>query len=163
MGPLSSVKNKKIAVDVVNDSRPDKQRIGWKRNGFGQKTANIEATKPVTNIIRNTITTIFKKNGYGINKDNNVVIKGDVQQFWIDINIHAFSVDFVENIKVKLQVKDKKTNKVIYENTYAGHYTEKSLGGLDETLQRVMDKTLDNLASQISFDDDLVSALKKAS
>ena len=58
-GPLSSVKPLNIEMGEFIDKRPETDKIGYKRNGFGQQTAKIVTTTPVPQIVREAIITEF--------------------------------------------------------------------------------------------------------
>ena len=40
-GPLTGVEPVKFRATQLEDARQDKARIGWKKNGYGQNTADI--------------------------------------------------------------------------------------------------------------------------
>jgi hypothetical protein len=43
-GPLSTVTPRRIEVGAFTDKRPETERIGYKRNMYGSKTADIVTT-----------------------------------------------------------------------------------------------------------------------
>lgn len=59
-GPMSSLKPLNIEIEAFVDKRPETDKIGYKRNGFGQKTAKIVTKKPVPQIVREAFLAAFK-------------------------------------------------------------------------------------------------------
>lgn len=51
-GPLSTIVPLRASVAEFRHSRPETDRIGYKRNGYGMKMAPIRTQKPVPEIIR---------------------------------------------------------------------------------------------------------------
>jgi curli biogenesis system outer membrane secretion channel CsgG len=160
-GPLSSVRPLSVEVGEFIDKRPETDKIGYKRNGFGQKTANIVTTKPVPQIVREAILIEFLKNGHLTGgPDNNVVLSGTITSFWFDCQINFWTVEFMGTVSVDLNVIDGKTGATLLMHTYQGHYNEKSMGGLAGTWERVMNTALERMIQQMSTDNKLIQVLK---
>jgi curli biogenesis system outer membrane secretion channel CsgG len=159
-GPLSSVRPLKIEVGEFTDKRSETDKIGYKRNGFGQKTANIVTTKPVPQIVREAILTEFLKNGHLSGGDKNIILSGTITSFWFDYQINFWTVEFMGTVSVDLNVLDGKTGSVLLTRAYHGHYNEKSMGGLEGTWERVMNAALERMVQQMSTDNKLIQVLK---
>ena len=63
-------------------------------------------------------------------------------------------------VSADVALRDLKTGAEVHSQSYTGHYNEKSLGGMDETWERVMNKALDRMVQQASTDPRLIQVLK---
>jgi uncharacterized lipoprotein YajG len=160
-GPLSSVAPRRVEVGPFADTRPETERIGYKRNMYGSKTADIVTAKPVPDIVKDALVAEFRKNGHEVAAaERDLVISGDVTTFWFDFQVNFWTVEFFGTSAVTLNVIDGKTGATLLTRSYQGHYTEKSGGGLDETWERVMNEALQRMVREISTDLQLIRVLK---
>lgn len=160
-GPLSSLKPLNIEIKEFLDKRPETDKIGYKRDGFGQKAAKIVTKKPVTQIVREAFVAAFKKNGHLIASGNkDISISGAITTFWFDTEMHFWTVEFMGTVSVDLKVVNGKTGEVLLTRTYEGHYNEKSTGGLQKTWERVINTALERIVRQVSTDPKLLKALQ---
>lgn len=161
-GPLSSVSPRRIDVGAFMDKRPEIERIGYKRNMYGQKTADIVTTKPVPDIVKDALAAEFRKNGHQLTTtaERDLVISGDVTTFWFEFQVNFWTVEFFGTSAVTLNVVDGKTGTTLLTRNYQGHYTEKSGGGLDGTWERVMNEALQRMVREVSTDLQLIRVLK---
>ena len=65
-GPIQEIDSLSFLPANLVDDRSDKERIGWKRNGFGQNTANITTSQPVEVILSDGITTGLTQNSHSV-------------------------------------------------------------------------------------------------
>lgn len=160
-GPLSSVKPLNIEIGEFVDKRPETDKIGYKRNGFGQQTAKIVTIKPVPQIIREAISAEFLKNGHLLTSENkNIVIAGKITSFWFDVQMNFWTVEFMGTVSVDLDIIEGQTGTILLTRTYQGHYNEKSMGGLEGTWERVMNTALERMLQQMSTDNKLIQTIK---
>lgn len=160
-GPLSSVVSQPVVVGEFTDKRPETSMIGYKRNGYGQHTADIKPKKPVSEIIQETVGAVFEKGGHSLTEEGQIELSGDIKTFWFDAKVGFWTVEFMGNTAIHLVVKDVSNSTVIYEQDYRGAYTEESAAGLEGTWERVLNGALSKMAENISLDVDLADALKK--
>lgn len=161
-GPLSGVEATRVEIGPFVDKRPETTKIGYKRNGFGQKTADIVTTKPVPDIIREALAAEFRKNGHEVAAaERDLVLSGEVTEFWFDYQMNFWTVEFFGTSAIVLNVADGRTGATLLTRTYQGHYTEKSMGGLDATWERVMNEALQRMVREVGSDARLVQVLKK--
>lgn len=159
-GPLSEVEPLKIEVGQFDDRRPNKERIGYKRNGFGDKTADILTMKPVADIVREAFMTTLAKNGHLVGQaDNDIVLEGKINTFWFDYQVNFWTVEFMGTVSVDLEIRKADSAEVIYTRRYDGHYNEESMGGLEGTWERVMNTALEKMIKQASTDSKLIAAI----
>jgi uncharacterized lipoprotein YajG len=159
-GPLSSVQPPlQFELAEFTDSRSDPARIGFKQNMYGQNTADIVTLQPVTQVVRDAVRMTLEKNGHAAGTNSPVRIEGDVQQFWFNLQINFWTIEFMGTTACKLKVSDAASGGLIYEANYTGHYNEKSAGGYEGSWQRVMNLSLARLVESIAMDDALTKAL----
>lgn len=160
-GPLSSIAPRRIDVGAFADKRPETNKIGYKRNGFGQKTADIVTTKPVPDIVKEALTAEFKKNGHDVaTAERDLVLSGDITTFWFELQVNFATIEFFGTSAITLNVVDGRTGTTLLTRNYQGHYTEKSMGGLDATWERVMNEALQRMVREASTDLQLIRVLK---
>jgi uncharacterized lipoprotein YajG len=161
-GPLSSIKPLQAAVGEFKDVRPERDKIGYKRNGFGTKTANIVTTKPVPDIIREAVTAELSKNGHVIAASNkDLLFTGEITNFWFDYQMNFWTIEFMGTVAVNLKLTDGKTGTALLSRQYQGYYNEKSMGGLNDTWERVMNTALERMVEEMSTDPKLIETLQK--
>jgi curli biogenesis system outer membrane secretion channel CsgG len=159
-GPLSAVEPRRVEISPFTDKRPEIDKIGNKKNAFGQKTAKIFAERPVTDIVRDALVAEFAKNGHRLDGSPQFKVAGEVTTFWFNTNIGAFTVEFVGTVGVALNVVDTRTGATVLSRPYQGNYNERSMGGLDETWERVLNTALERMVQQVVTDPRLVEALR---
>jgi Uncharacterized lipoprotein len=160
-GPLSQVAPMKFDIKPLEDARPDKARIGWKKNGYGQNTADILSTRPVTELVAEGIRAGLQQNGQTVGIPSDINISGSVTRFWFEVKPNFWTVEFTGNVECDLEFVSNRTNTVIYKSRYSGTYTKKTGGGLEATWTEVMDASIEKLVEDIVFDANLIEALNK--
>jgi len=160
-GPLSKVSSQQILIREFKDERPEINMVGYKRNGYGQHTADIKPNKPVPEIVKDAISAVFIKGGHSVAQKANIEVSGEIKTFWFDTKTGFWTVEFMGDTAINLVVKDTDNSNIIYEKVYRGAYNEKSAGGLEKTWERVLNGALAKMAENISLDTELADALKK--
>jgi hypothetical protein len=161
-GPLSDIPPRQVTIGEFKDARPESDKIGYKRNGYGMKTADILTQKPVPQIVREAITAEFSKNGHETaGKAAEFVLAGNVTTFWFDLQINFWSVEFMGTVAMDFNVTDGRSGAPLLSRKYQGHFNEKSLGGLDATWERVMNTALALMIEEMSTDTQLLETLRK--
>ena len=160
IGSLSEVEKVNFQTAVFADNRKDKERIGYKKNGFGQNTADITTKDDVTNIVRSAVNDAITDNNHTTSSNGDIKIVGTVDNFWLDTDINFATVEFIGDIQCTIDFIETDTNKSIYKSTYTGNHREKVLGGYIKTWEKVMNLTLDKLLEDVVNDEDLVEVLE---
>ena len=81
-GPLSTIEPLSIELGDFTDKRKDTVRIGFKRSGYGQQTADIVSARSVSEVVKDAHAAELAANGHVFNRDpKNVVLTG---AFWFD-------------------------------------------------------------------------------
>ena len=159
-GPLTEVEPVKFRATQLEDARQDKARIGWKKNGYGQNTADITTVKPVDQIVESTIDKALTDSKHSVGDDGAIQIVGTVDRFWFDMDVNFWTVKFIGEVAATLDFIDAQTKQSIYKSKYAGSYNEDKAGGLDKTWSEVMGKALDKLIEDVVLDEDLADAIR---
>ncbi len=163
-GPLATVSPQAIEIAAVTDKRPETDKIGYKRNGFNRKTAKIETEKPVPEIIRDALALELKQNGHQIGGTPATLrLSADIMEFWLDINMGYWTIDFVGAASLAVKVINTKDETALMERTYRGYYKTTAMGGLEGTWEHVMNTALQEMMRDIGTDVALTEAFKKAS
>lgn len=159
-GPLRDVQPIKFTRTQLEDARQDKARIGWKKNGFGQNTADITTEQPVDQIVESTIDKAIADSRHSIGDDGVIQIAGTVDRFWFETDMNFWTVTFIGEVSCTLDFIDAQTKQSIYKSKYSGSYNVDKAGGLNKTWTEVMAKALDKLLEDVVLDEDLAEALK---
>lgn len=159
VGPVSDIDNLLFANPEIEDRRLDKERIGWKKNGYGQNTADITTVQPVEEIVEIALLDAIQDNGHVISEQAAIMITGSVERFWFETDVNFWTVDFMGDIQCTLNFVDVTTSETIYSSSYTGSHKKTSGGGLEKTWSEVMNEALNNLIEDIVFDEDLAEAL----
>lgn len=160
-GPINETGNIEVRSPSLQDNREDKVRIGWKKNGFGAKTADITSANAVENILSDGIKSGLIQNGFTFVENSQIGITGSVDKFWIETDVNFTTIEIIGEIQCNLQFVDEITNTNIYESNYTGSYSEHFSGftSINDVRQQVMSKAIDKLVEDIMFDEDIAEAL----
>jgi uncharacterized lipoprotein YajG len=160
-GPLGDVKSIRFSAPALDDARLDKARIGWKKNGFGQNTADITTKQPVDQIVESAVSKALTDTNHNVGNDGGVEVVGTVDRFWFDLDVNMWTVKFIGDVQCTVDFIDTATKQSIYKSKYSGNYADTKAGGLEKTWTEVMNKALDKLIESIVLDEELVAALNK--
>ena len=160
-GPLGEVPSIKFQQPQLQDSRPDQARIGWKKNGFGQNTADIVTKQPVEQIVETAVAKALTDTKHSVGDTGDIEIVGTIDRFWFDLDVNMWTVKFIGDVQCTVDFVDPKTKQSIYKSKYSGNYADTKAGGLEKTWTEVMSKALDKLIESIVLDEELVAALSK--
>jgi uncharacterized lipoprotein YajG len=159
-GPLKDIGLVEFRATQLEDARQDKARIGYKKNGFGQNTADITTSEPVDQIVEKTIDKAIVDSGHTVGDDGVLQIVGTVDRFWFDVDVNFWTVTFVGEVACTLDFIDAQTKQSVHKSKYAGSYSVDKVGGLEKTWTEVMAMALDKLIEDITLDEDMADALK---
>jgi len=159
-GPLGSVQPVTFRATQLEDARQDKARIGWKKNGFGQNTADITTSQPVDQIVESTLDKALVDSRHSVGDAGVIQIVGTVDRFWFDMDVNFWTITFIGEVACTLDFVDPQTKQSIYTSKYAGSYNVDKAAGLEKTWSEVMGKALDKLIEDMVLDEDLADALK---
>jgi uncharacterized lipoprotein YajG len=161
-GPLSSAEPRRIEITAVNDKRPDTARIGYKKNGFNQKTADIKTARPVPDIVRDALGTELKKNGHLLGTgDGQLRLAADVDEFWFDLQIGFWTLQFLGTTGMTLTVMDGRTGATLHIQRYQGSHKDSRAMAYEGTWEEVMNAALEQMMRDVATDPKLVEVFKR--
>ena len=100
-----------VSVNVqVADQRPDKSKVGCKKNGYGMEMAPILAIEDVTVTVRRAIEQELRARGFQLGSDALVQIAADLTRFYNDHKMGFFAGDAVADLHLAVVVKSKNGN-----------------------------------------------------
>ena len=159
-GPLSESTVQVFTVGELTDARADKDRVGYKKNGFGANMADIRMDKDVTDIVSMTLTDAVIANGHTLG-DDGLMIRGRVNQFWVETDMNFWTIELLCNIETDLTFVNAATGDELYTATYRGGYSKHFQTALEGNYEKVVVGALESLVEDIVFDEDLLDALQE--
>ncbi len=160
-GVLSEAPATTVDLKDVEDARTEKPQIGYKRNGFGMKTADILSVKPAPEIVKDALAAALEKNGHTIG-DSRYAVKTKLNKFWFDAKTGLVTVEFYGSVQAEISVVDQQTGAAIYTELFDGYHSEKTGGGLSKTWTRVMNVALADLVNKVNLSPAFKDALAAA-
>jgi len=156
-GPLSALAPRRVRLADFADAREERQGIGYHRNIFEGRTGVIEATRPVTEIVRDALAVELLKNGHPLGEEGaELVLGGEVGLFWFDAKRRILSSDYMGVVGITLRISDAGSGTVLLVRGYQGFYAEQGTGAAEETCTRVMNAALSRLVRSVTTDHRLV-------
>lgn len=161
-GVLSEAPSTTIYLADVEDRRVEKDRIGYKRNGFGAKTADIVSERPAPELVKEALASALQKNNHVLGgQDARVELKPSLTNFWFDYKTGFVTVEFYGQVQAELSVIDQSSGATVYSEIFDGYYSEKTGGGLKKTWQRIMNAALADFVNKVNLSTGLKDALAK--
>lgn len=159
-GLLSEAPPATLHLADVEDRRTDKMRVGYKRNGYGMKTADILSARPEPEVVKEALASVLEANGHTLaGADSRYALQSTLTNFWFDYKTGFVSVEFYGSIQAELSLIDTTSGDVLYSELFDGYYSEKTGGGLKGTWERVMNETLADFANKVNLSPGLMNAL----
>ena len=100
-GYLSDVASRDFTAVKIIDAREDRTRIGFRRNGFGQETADILSDEPVEIVVQRAVETMLANNGHKL-ADSGIQVTGAISAFWIEQDWNYYDTEFIARIECEL-------------------------------------------------------------
>lgn len=161
-GVLSEASPTTVDLKDVDDARVEKPQIGYKRNGFGMKTADILSERPAPEIVKEALAAALEKNGHSLG-ESRYAVKTKLNKFWFDAKTGLVTVEFYGSVQAEVSVVDQETGSAIYTELFDGYHSEKTGGGLSKTWTRVMNAALSDLVNKVNLSPAFKDALAQAS
>lgn len=121
-----------IFLSLIEDSRPDKTRVGVIRNGYGMETANVLSKDDVRVWVSNTLKGNLEQAGYTVRTvegaftptDGQFHLSGEIIRAYSDPRMGFFTITVQGDVQAAMQAEflGRRTNKLI-----VGQYSEESL------------------------------------
>jgi uncharacterized lipoprotein YajG len=161
-GPLGDVSPLRFSPPQLEDARLDRTRIGHKKNGYGENTADISSAQPVAQVVETAVAKALVDGRHSVVTDGDIRVSGTVNRFWFEFDSNFWSVGFIGDVRCSLEFIDASTGRLIHKADYSGSYAmQKATGGLEKTWTVVLNKALERLVEAIVLDDELAAALKE--
>ena len=157
-GPLSEPGPKTFVMGEFKDAREDTERVGYKKNDFGQNMGDIDTDDPVPAVIIEALEAAAVKNGHSIG-DSGISVEGVVNKFWLETDINFTNIEIACNIETDIMFSDTANGQLIYSATYTGSYSDKKQMGTESNFTEIIDGALQALIDEMVFDEDLAEAL----
>jgi len=150
-----------VEILSVVDKRPDTARVGYKRNTFNQKMADIVTSRPVPDVVRDALATELKTNGHLIAAgDRDLAFAVDVNEFWFDLQVGMWTIEHLGTTGVTLTVNDVRTGAVLLNQRYQGNHRAERAAGYEGTWEEVMNAALERMMRDIATDPKLVEVFR---
>jgi hypothetical protein len=159
-GVLSEAPSATIDLKDVEDARVEKPQIGYKRNGFGMKTADIFSERPAPEIVKEALAATLEKNGHKTG-DSRYAVTTKLNKFWFDYKTGLVTVEFYGSVQAEISVVDQQTGTAIYTETFDGYHSRKQGGGLSKTWTLVMNEALADLVNKVNLSPAFKDALSQ--
>ena len=157
-GPLSEVDSLQLTIGEFTDNRDDQERIGYKKNGFNQNTADITTETAVTSIVADAVAHAFTTNGHATGYGP-LVVSGAVNRFWLDTDPNFWSIEVIGTVEAYVEVSARASGDTIYRQTYSGSYKDNRQAVTNAAYDEVISGAVSSLIDEIVFDEDLADAL----
>jgi len=159
-GVLSEAASATVNVKDVEDARIEKNVIGYKRNGFGAKTADILSERPAPELVKEALVATLEKNGHKVDAaEERYAIRTKLNNFWFDYKTGLVSVEFIGSIQAEISVINQITGQTVYTELFDGYHSEKTGGGLSKTWTRIMNSALADLVAKVNLSPGFKDAL----
>lgn len=163
-GVLSEAASATVNVKEVDDARVEKNAIGYKRNGFGAKTADILSERPAPELVKEALVATLEENGHKVDAaEDRFAVKTKLNNFWFDYKTGLVTVEFYGNIQAEISVIDQQTGETVYTELFDGYHSEKTGGGLSKTWTRIMNAALADLVNKVNLSPGFKDALAAVS
>lgn len=154
------------AVDPVGKpDHKDMQRpafVGYKRNGYGQKTANIVTDRPVTDVVTEALVRMLEKNGHQVGEDAPLRFETTITAFDLDMKSGLVTVEFIGSVEADVRLLDTRTGQELYSGSFRGNETRKTGGGLSGTWTTILNEALADMVRRISLTPEIKDAFDAA-
>jgi uncharacterized lipoprotein YajG len=157
-GPLSEAGALSFVVNEFEDAREDKERVGYKKNGFGQNMGDITTAQPVATIVSDAISAAALANGHRLG-ESGIAVDGVVSEFWVETDINFSNIEMICSIAADMKFTDSETNNLIYSGNYAASYSDKKQMGTEKNFAEIIDGAIQALIDEVVFDEELTEAL----
>lgn len=159
-GLISEASPATLYLADVDGRRLDKERIGYKRNGYGMKTADILSEKPAPEVVKEALGEALEANGHTLGADDErYALNTTLTNFWFDMKTGFVSVEFFGSVQAELSLLDRDSGETLYSEQFDGYYSEKTGGGLSGTWERIMNAALADFITKVNLSPAFMEAL----
>jgi hypothetical protein len=125
----------RIKVDVLEDQRPDRRRIGERTAAFGVGMGDVHLDRPVASALREAMADDLSYAGYRIvEAGEHLRVRGRVGKFWVHTDTTALYWDIVGEIEIALTIEPAASGTASAERAYACRAVERTYAWPGESL-----------------------------
>lgn len=148
-------------LDVtVADQRDRTDRIGDKRNGYGQVMGSVGTVQPPAETVEQALERVVTANNHILGSESDrYELRTSLKRFWFDYRTGLVTVEFFGNVNADVALVDRTTGATLYTESFEGYYSERTGGGLSQTWTRIMDAALADLANKVGMSEGLQAAI----
>lgn len=159
-GAIGELEPTSFALSELGDERPDRDRVGYQKNGYGMNVSDVRAAAPVPSLFRDAIAAELRANGHALDPRSRLRIQGAVTLFWVELQ-PGLSMTAVATAACTLRVLDRDAG-AIHEKQYTGHYTYRNTSAFRSAYEQALRVALERMAWEIALDRNLVAAVREA-
>ncbi len=165
-GPMSTVKPLCIEIGGFIDKRQDTSKIGYSLSPIlGSEVFTFLTSSPVDQIIRDSFSAEFQKNGHrvGCTSDVDILVSGKINTFLLEQIIRSITVIVNASVDLDIKVTDVKTGNILLARPYQAvssstYYTANNNTSC-KNRESVMNSALEEIVRDLSGDQELINKL----
>lgn len=156
-----------LKVKLINfiDKREGKVEpilIGSRQAAFGTPMGDVQAARPVFEIVKETVSTELARDGYSlVDSNEDVEVTGTIQKFWVGTDVTALYWDIFSEVALQLTVVNRRTGTATELEPYGARNVERTYTyPSEEIMERVTNLSLSQVMEKMSGDPALRKALQ---
>lgn len=120
----------------------------------------VGSTTPPADLIEQSLERMLVANNHtlGASQDR-YALQTTLRTFWFDYRTGLVTVEFFGNVQADVALVDRTSGQTLYSETFDGHYSERTGGGLSQTWTRIMNGALADFATKVAMSDGLKDAI----
>jgi uncharacterized lipoprotein YajG len=157
---LALIPPQQLYLKSVIDSRTPGRAEGSREAAFGVPMGNVQFKPPVSDIVRDIITSEFTTAGHSFtDKDQGLDISAKILIFEVGTNTTPLYWDIIGNTKIEIEVMDAERKQI--EKTYTSTCQDRTYvwpGG--DLVKKVMENCMNDFAKTMRNDKELANAIR---
>jgi hypothetical protein len=159
-GVISEAPPTTLDVPAVEDRRANTERIGDKRNGYGQVMGAVGSTQAPAEQVEQALEQVLAANNHVLgDADDRYALQATLNTFWLDTKVGLVTVEFFGTIEADVALVDRVSGEALYTEAFQGYFSERNAGGLSATWTRILNAAFEDFATKVSMSDGLRDAL----
>ncbi len=155
--PIRGAENIHLKVNV-NDGRSMRDKVCYKKNGYGMELGEIISNNDVVQLVSDSIKTELTNRGFIVN-DGDIIINIELIKFFNDFKMGFFAGDASAEVLMGSQVKLSNGN-IIYNKIITGNYVEQNIQlSTGNNAKLALEGALKDAVSKLVNDSEFIIAL----
>jgi hypothetical protein len=140
---------------------PSADLVGHKIAAFGVIVADVRTCRPFIDVVRSAITVQLETDGHHlVDRDADVIITGDLAEFWVTTSISLSSWDAIGSLDITLKFHSSSPPHDLLTRRYQSKHVSKTLlGPSREDFEQVTRACLEDMQNQMASDEKLRNLL----